>query len=130
MVTNTSSGYGKERVIDSVPNLACRSREFVYLIFFPYLSLLMTVFFSSLAVHIKVSKVSTTQGIRRMGCNLEVRNCVTRKKGRSPYFSIKYVSIVVHVASTVCVDMKTEFRTWCVLVRICVHERRSRGCVT
>jgi hypothetical protein len=89
MVINTSSGYGKERLLDSVPNVACRSREFVYLVFFPNLSLVMTIVFSSLAVHIAVNKGSTTQGIRRMGCNLETRSSVTCKKGRSLYFSIK-----------------------------------------
>ena len=31
--------------------------------------------------------------------------------------------IVVYVASTLCVDMKSEYRTWCVLVQICVHEK-------
>jgi hypothetical protein len=89
VVTNISSEYGKDRVLDSVPNLACRSREFVYLIFFPYLSLVMTVLFSFVAVHIAVNEGSTTQGIRRMGCNLEVRNSVRRKKGRNLYFSVK-----------------------------------------
>jgi len=46
MVANTSSGYCKEKLLDSVLNLACRGGEFVYLIFFPYLYLVMTVLFS------------------------------------------------------------------------------------
>jgi hypothetical protein len=87
MVTNTT--YGKERLLDSVPNFACRSTEFVYLIFFPYISLVLTALFSSLSVHIAVNKGSITQGIRRIWCNLEARNSVTHKKGRSLYFSIK-----------------------------------------
>jgi len=44
------------------------------------------------AVHINVSKVSTKESTRRMGCNLEARNSVTRKEGRSLCVSIKQVS--------------------------------------